>query len=91
MASLAAPAPTAPSHSLKDTRMEAESESEVIEVEDDDDDDQNGSDAAIDEEQLEEYKEMVEQLGSFPVRQRKATGGDACFGFVFRSPPYSSW
>lgn len=90
MASLAVPAPTAPSHSLKDNRMEAESESEVIEVEDDDDD-QNGSDAAIDEEQLEEYKEMVEQLGSFPVRRRKATGGDACCGFVFRSIPYFSW
>jgi hypothetical protein len=64
MASLAAAAPpAAAAHSLSANRMDAESESEVIEVDDDDDDDEN-----IDEEQLEEYKEMVEQLGSFPVR-----------------------
>jgi CID domain len=64
MASLAAAAPSAAAaHSLSANRMDAESESEVIEVDDDDDDDEN-----IDEEQLEEYQEMVEQLGSFPVR-----------------------
>jgi len=31
-------------------------------------------DASIDEEQLEEYREMVEQLGSFPVRINKTFG-----------------
>jgi hypothetical protein len=67
MASLAAAAPSAAAaaHSLSANRMDVESESEVIEVDDDDDDD---NDENIDEEQLEEYKEMVEQLGSFPVR-----------------------
>jgi len=33
-----------------------------------DDDDSDGNDSVIDEEQLEEYRDMVEQLGSFPVR-----------------------
>lgn len=36
-------------------------EKKTITVDDDDDD------ASIDEEQLEEYREMVEQLGHFPV------------------------
>ena len=37
------------------------SEKEVIEIEEEDEDDR------IDEEQLEEYQEMVDQLGTFPV------------------------
>jgi hypothetical protein len=36
-------------------------EKEMITVDDEDDD------ASIDEEQLEDYREMVEQLGHFPV------------------------
>lgn len=37
-------------------------EPEAVEIDNDDDDD------VIDEEQLEEYQEMVNQLGTFPVR-----------------------
>lgn len=37
------------------------SDKEMIEIEDDDED-------VIDEEQLDEYREMIDQLGSFPVR-----------------------
>jgi hypothetical protein len=39
--------------------MTSQKTQDTIEIEDDD--------ASIDEEQLEEYREMVEQLGSFPV------------------------
>jgi hypothetical protein len=45
------------------TTMTNPIENKTIAVDDDDDDD----DASIDEEQLEEYREMVEQLGHFPV------------------------
>jgi hypothetical protein len=43
------------------TTMANPIENATITVDDDDDD------ASIDEEQLEEYREMVEQLGHFPV------------------------
>jgi hypothetical protein len=43
------------------TTMTNPIENATITVDDDDDD------ASIDEEQLEEYREMVEQLGDFPV------------------------
>jgi hypothetical protein len=42
----------------KDTRT---SKTEAVEIDDDDD--------MIDEEQLEEYQEMVNQLGTFPVSE----------------------
>jgi hypothetical protein len=45
------------------TTMTNPIENKTITVDDDDDND----DASIDEEQLEEYREMVEQLGHFPV------------------------
>jgi hypothetical protein len=43
------------------TTMTNPIENKTITVDDD------GDDASIDEEQLEEYREMVEQLGHFPV------------------------
>jgi hypothetical protein len=46
----------------KESRMTTK-ETIIINDEDDDDD-------MIDSEQLQEYREMVEQLGSFPVRLR---------------------
>jgi hypothetical protein len=40
----------------------------VIEVVDDSEDDDDGDEDSVDDEQLEEYREMVENLGNFPVR-----------------------
>ena len=45
---------------LKDGGRQAFKESEAVEIDDEEED-------VIDDEQLEEYQEMVDQLGGFPV------------------------
>ena len=54
------------STSSSKTKEDGETKNDVIDVEDSDDDDED----PIDDEQLEDYREMIEQLGSFPVRVR---------------------
>lgn len=53
------------SEDVKGNRKVAENETETVVIDDDDEDD----DGVIDAEQLEEYQEMVDQLGTFPVSE----------------------
>jgi hypothetical protein len=57
--------------SMSDSKMQDDGDKEnddVVDMEEDEDD-------PIDDEQLQEYQEMVEQLGSFPVSQFSMDGG----------------
>jgi hypothetical protein len=56
---------------MSDSKMQDDGDKEnygVVDMEEDEDD-------PIDVEQLQEYQEMVEQLGSFPVSQLRMVGG----------------